>query len=97
MQQATVHRLLDIEEEPCSRENILLNYLVVLNKKFSFVLLEISLFVIVLFQSSCYKYPVGYSSLKHILDKFRLCYISDCGSSSVKYQKSFVFLQNTKY
>ena len=29
--------LLDIEEEPCSCKNILLNYLVVLNKKFSFV------------------------------------------------------------
>ena len=33
-----------------SCKKILLNYLVVLNKKFSFVLLEISLFVTVLFQ-----------------------------------------------
>ena len=40
----------DVEEESYSCKKILLNYLVVLNKKFSFVLLEISLFVTVLFQ-----------------------------------------------
>ena len=64
MQLVTVHRLSDIVEEPCSHKKILLNYLVVFNKKFSFVILEILLFVAVLFQLLCY---VSYFSLKHFL------------------------------
>ena len=64
MQWITVHRLPDIEEEHCSRKNIRLNYPAVFNKKFSFVLFEISLFVAVLFQLL---YSVSYFPLKHFL------------------------------
>ena len=60
----TVHRLPNIVEEPCSRKKILLNYLVVFNKKFSIVILEILLFFAVLFQLLYY---VSYFSLKHFL------------------------------
>ena len=42
--------------------------------KFSFVLLENLLFVTVLFQLL---YPMSYISLKHILHKFRLYFISE--------------------
>ena len=73
---AIVHCLLEIEEEPCSRKNILLNYLV-LNKKFSFALGNF----VVCYSSVPVVIPCQLHFSETYFDKFRLHYISERGSS----------------
>ena len=72
-----MHCLLDIEEDPCSRKNILLNYLVVSIQQE----VQFCSFGNFIFCYSSVPVVIPYISLKHIHDKFRLYCISECGSS----------------